>query len=1017
LTSGDFYSTRPVWSPDGKQVAFASKRHGNLDLFLMSASGGQVKRLTDHSSDDVPYAFSRDGQQIYFSSSRLGGTNSVLAGTYLLSDQLYEIPAQGGRTRLVLETPALEIAVSPDGNGLLYENRPIYENEWRKGAVSDGTRDIWYYDLKKGSHRKLTDWRGEDRNAVWAADGKAFSFLSERSGSFNVWRQPMSDGATAEQVTLHTGQPVRQLSIAGDGTMVYSFEGEIWKKSPTGEQSQRIPIRISQASLVQGTFSANANEFVSELAVSPNGTEIAVIARGEVFVVSTVNGRTRRITSTPQFEKSVSFGPDGRTLLYSSERDGDSDVFEASVAANHPASFTAAGPIEEKKIVDTRGDVLFPAYSPDGTQIAYLDNRNSIRILNRKDGKTITPLPEGSIYSYQDGDMTFAWSPDGRWLTATTGSIVRSTEVVLLDATGKLAPMDISQSGYRDSDPQFTADGKAIVWTTDRNGLRQADDNAAQFDFYMAHLTQEGFDAFQLAANGVESAVEKTPEGATKEKGKKGTVSGATSWQPQIQGIKHRTTRLTPFSILPVFSHVSADNQYLVFVALEEPGRAVGYRLNLRNNHLDQLFVKPLTALQFAMDGKGENLYALSPSGIERISLTGGSGEVIPFHADIAYDPRGEVEYLFQYFWRLTKLKFYQADMHGVNWEEVRKDYVRYLPHIHTWEDFADLMGEMAGQLNASHMGCYYSPTPRLADRTASLGVYEDPSHKGEGLRVAEVLVGGPCDRADGRVKAGTVILAVDGNPVKTDMNIDSLLNHKEGIPVELTVRTGDGASPTTLVVTPISMDTTRALANGRWIERRKKMAETLSEGRVGYVYIPSMDAMSYQTTFGEIFGELWKKEAVVIDVRFNRGGNLHDQLIALFTGDVFAGFTSREGLLVGRIPVNRWAKPSALLVNAGSYSDGSIFPHLYKRQQIGPVVGARVPGTGTAVWWMTTLNNHIKYGIPQLGAKDFTTGWIENQETVPDVLSYNDPDAIEEGRDPQLEVAVKQLLTNLNGK
>jgi len=169
-----------------------------------------------------------------------------------------------------------------------------------------------------------------------------------------------------------------------------------------------------------------------------------------------------------------------------------------------------------------------------------------------------------------------------------------------------------------------------------------------------------------------------------------------------------------------------------------------------------------------------------------------------------------------------------------------------------------------------------------------------------------------------------------------------------------------------------------------------------------------------YQRAFGEIFGELKDKQALIIDIRFNGGGNLHDQLIALFTGNTFAAFTNRDEQIVGLMPVNRWTKPSALLANAGSYSDGSIFPHLYQRQKIGPVVGTRVPGTGPAVWWMLTLNNQIKYGIPQLGAKDFATGWFENQETVPDVYVDNDPDAINQGRDTQLEAAVARLLDSL---
>ena len=315
LTSGDFYSTRPVWSPDGARLAFGCKRHGNMDVFVMPATGGEIVRLTEHSSDDLPFAFSRDGALVFFASARLGGTNTVLAGTYHSSDQLYTVPAAGGRTRRVLDTPALEVSVSPDGKRLLYENRPVYENEWRKGAVSAGTRDIWLYDTETSTHRRLTTWRGEDRNARWTPDGAGYYYLSETSGTFNVWRQALA-GGKPEQLTAHTGQPVRFLSVADDGTLVYGFEGSIWRLPPEGAKTAvRVPVHIAQGSLVRGHLAASANEHASEISVAPGGGEVALVARGDVFVVSMADGRTRRITTTPAFERDVSFHPDGHTLL------------------------------------------------------------------------------------------------------------------------------------------------------------------------------------------------------------------------------------------------------------------------------------------------------------------------------------------------------------------------------------------------------------------------------------------------------------------------------------------------------------------------------------------------------------------------------------------------------------------------------------------------------------------------------------------------------------------------------
>ena len=272
------------------------------------------------------------------------------------------------------------------------------------------------------------------------------------------------------------------------------------------------------------------------------------------------------------------------------------------------------------------------------------------------------------------------------------------------------------------------------------------------------------------------------------------------------------------------------------------------------------------------------------------------------------------------------------------------------------------------------------------------------------------VLAGGPSDRAKSLIKPGAVLLALDGKTIESNEQYHAMLNRKAGVPVELTLLPSSADKPATQIVTPVSLAKVRELAAEHWVEKRKAMTEELSKGRFGYVFINEMDEANYQQAVDQVFGESRNKEGLIVDVRFNRGGLLHDQLAALFTGDVVAQFATREGLNMGNIPLRRWGKPTALLANAGSYSDGSIFPHLYKRLAIGPVVGDRVPGTGTAVWWIVTLGK-IKYGIPQLGAKDLKTGWFENDETIPDVELSNDPNVIAAGRDVQLEAAVKALM------
>ncbi len=997
LTAGEHFTTSPVWSPDGGQIAFASKRQGNLDVFIMPAKGGEITRLTQNSADDRPTAFSPDGTLIYFSSARLGTAQSLHVAAYEGSEQLYSVLAHGGRSRLVLPTPALVAQPDTTGQQLLYENRPVYENEWRKGAVSDGAHDVWLYDAVKRSHRQITEFRGEDRNPVWAPDGRSFYYLSERSGSSNIWKSSLQGDAKPEQITQHHKGSVRFLSIARDGTLVYGFEGEVWRQ-PAGQAAQRIAVQLRQGAMSRERVNVTGDGQFSEVEVSRDGKQIAVIARGEIFVFSTATQTTRRITHSPVHERHVSFAPDGRSLVYISERDGDMDIFQATLGDSAMKDFAAPGQIIEKKLVDSDGDLMYPKISPDGKSLAYLADRGSIRVFDLATGATVTPLPPGAIYSYVDEDVSFRWSPDSRWLAATTGSIVTDQDIVLIDATGQRPPLPVTRSGYTDADPIFSHDGRAVLWTSEREGLRQADEKTGQQDIYLAYLTREAFDAARSGNAGA---------------GK----NAAAQWNPQPTGIEHRTVRLTPFSSDPLNHTLTPDGSALIFVDRQANGGAVVRRVEVASHAASELATFPVLADAYTFDPTVANLYSLGGASLQKTDLATGKTSPIPLDTRMDVDPRGELTYWFTHFWRLTKFKFYEPTMHGRDWDALRAHYARFLPHLQTWEDFAEMMSELAGELNASHMGCsILKPTPGATD-TASLGFHTDDTHTGAGLRIAAILPGGPADLTGSPLAPGGVVLAINGQEVKADTDPDALLDGIAGTKVELLVQPADGSAALKQTLVPITLKEAFALANERWVDERKILTEKLSGGRLGYIFLPEMSTDAYKRAYSEVTGDYREKEGLVIDIRYNMGGNIHDQLITLFTGEVYAGFTTRDGRVVGRMPTGRWSKPSALLQNASAYSDGSIFPHLYKSGGLGPIVGDCVPGTGTAVWWMYPMKGALKWGIPQLGAKDFKTGWFENSEIVPDLLVRNDPDAIAVGRDPQLEATVSALLKKLDAK
>jgi Tol biopolymer transport system component len=661
---------------------------------------------------------------------------------------------------MVLPTSALDLAPDASAKRFLYADDPApVENEWRKHQVSDAAQDIWLYDSTSGEHHRLTEWRGEDRSPIWSPDGTRMLWLSERSGSFNVWRRPI-DGGEPQQVTHHETWPVRFLTEARDGTLVYAWNGEIWRLPPGAGEPERVAVHIRQGSLIGGSSVVNVNDQASEMAVSPDGSEIALVARGDVFVVSASTEATRRITSTPAQERYVDFSPDGRRLAYASERDGTWDIIEVRLLRDEDKHFSGAAPFKEVALVGGNADAFQPVYSPSGDRIAYLKNRTAIVIYDIAAGRSIEVQPADAAYSYYDGDMHFAWSSDGRWLATQTGGFVQ--EIALVDAAGRAPRHNISLNGYTDDKPQVSADGNIVLWLSDRNGLRAATSEGVQKDVYAAFLTWDAQDRFRAKADEQPRPADEAPAGNVK-----AATNGSGSPFPDLDGLERRTQRLTPFSSQVQFFRLTPDNKRLILVVDQPNGTTVGYALQTSTLALTPLFTRPTAPdAAYATDAAVKALFVLAAGAITRYDLATGKDSAIAFNAEIERDARAEVAAMFDHDWRQTAQTFYRPDMQGVDWAAVGAHYRRFLPLIIHWEDLAEIMSEMVGELNASHQGALYRAASKTADATASLGLYYDDAYRGAGMRIAEILPGGPADRPGSVLKPGAVILSVDGQEI-----------------------------------------------------------------------------------------------------------------------------------------------------------------------------------------------------------------------------------------------------------
>ncbi len=1001
LTQHEAHDFMPVWSHDSKQIAFASDRFGNYDVFVMPAGGGVPKRLSFHSAPEYPYSFSRDNSQVYFGGARLDlATNRQFPAAYF--PELYKVPAAGGRVSLVLTTPAEYVQELPGGK-LLYQDKKGQENDWRKHQVSSVARDCWIYDPSTGRHQRITSNKGEDRNPVPDGTTGRFYYLSEAGGSFNVYVNSFEKDQP-RALTSFTRHPVRFLSRADNGTLCFGYDGQIYTMLPDGQPRQcAITIHSDLKKNAEQVFTVDGG--AREHAVSPNGKELAFIFRGDVFVTSVEGGVTKRITATPEAERSVGFSADGRSLIYASERGDRWKIYQSVIRRSEEPYFYASTVVEERPVIANEHDNYQPQYSPDGKWLAFVEDRNRLKIMNLSSRTVVSLLGPEQLFSMSDNDQYFQWSPDSKWILfeyAMPG--VANPEVGLVSADGKTI-RNLSQSGFSETRARWILGGKAITWFSNRDGLSsRANSGGSQQDLYAAFIDQESWDRFRL--NKEDAALTKDIE-AMADSSKKNGARKDSLLHPDLEHLPFRKIRLTTSSAYITDARISKDGEQLYCLARFEKDYNM-WVTNLRTRETKILATLDSKSASMQWDKDQKYLYLNTDGKLSKLDPVSGKLEKINIKGEISIDTDKERRSMFDHVWRRTRASFYTGSMHGVDWEAYRQAYEKYLPHISNGQEFSEMLSEMLGELNVSHSGSSYVGKPEGGDATASLGIFPDPGFSGKGIRIAEVLEGGPLDRAETPIKPGDVIVAIDNDSIANDRDWAFYLNRKAGKFTLLTV--WNGKSTAYYRVKPVPAAEQQALLYRRWVKRNEKEVETLSKGNLGYVHIPGMNDGAYRNTYEEIMGRFQGKKGIVVDTRNNGGGDLVADLAMFLSGKKFLDYTT-DTRSTGFEPSFRWTKPSISLVNECNYSDGHCYAYSYQYLEIGKLVGQPVPGTCTFAGWETLQDNTVRWGVPPLGVKTMKGEYLENAQTNPDISVWNEASQLSAGKDQQLEIAVKTLL------
>lgn len=991
LVTSKSHDYTPIWSPDGKTIAFASDRYGNFDVFTVPAAGGDVKRVTTHSNDETPWCFSPDGGKIFFS----GDLNTSAASRVYVHkaraflQQLYTVPVGGGQPHLIVPTVAEEVSVLASGVDFLYQDHESGEEVWRKHHNSSAARDIWLY--RDGKHTRLSTFGGEDRVPRISADGKSVYFLSERDGSFNVYSFPLDNPAEVTRHTHHNTHPVRSLSIAKNGVICYTYNGQLYTKQPNGE-SQLLKVSVPEREpLPKRNLKVSTTQ---DAAVSADGSQMIFAYRGELYATTTDNNTTtNRLTNTVATETEPAISPNGRMVVYATERNGKWELFYIKLA-RRDKNFVECKKIVEKPLLnDANFDRRTPLFSPDGKEISFIENRDRLMVLNLATGE-VRQVTDGSYVIKTHGTYPYSWSPDGKWFVFDGELVKHHSDIGLVNASGKEPFINITRSGYNDIRPVWA--GNAIIYLSERNGqFNDSRSGGGTKSLYMLYLDRATQERYTTPKSKHEALGIVTPSA---------DKPCDINVEPQVYN--DRIVRLTTVHVNNLIVDKAGEYAYGI-------SKKKLVRINLYKQEGAVKVLGPALG-KLAFDAEGKNIIVMGARS-KVYNIESGTFSPIAVSATYEVDPSAEYVFMVDHMHNEMKNRFYRKDLHGVDWTMYCNVYRKFAAHIANNHEFLELAGELLGELNVSHTGARFADTSsksKKADATGELGLFIDYNYTGAGLKVEEILAGGPFDRSTSKLAVGDIIEQINGTTLTAGMDYYPLLNRTAGKVVNVTIRKASGEKVEDVVI-PIKRAEYIDLLYQRWLARNSADVERLSGGKLGYMHMPANNASTYPPFYSTVLGRYYDTEALVFDIRFNAGGGLHPRLEEFFSGQQYLTGDVR-GRYIKQMPRRRWIKPSAMLICEGCYSDGHGTPWVYDHLDLGPTVGMPVAGTMTSCNNEALRDRSMKFRMPVIGFYTKQGNSLENSQTEPDFRVENDKAELARGRDMQLEAAIELLLKEI---
>ena len=975
LTMHERHDYNPIFSPDGKQIAFSSNRHGSYDVFVMPVQGGRPTRLTFDSADDHPTGWSPDGKRILFASSRGADFPSRV--------DLFSVAATGGMAQRVSAYEGREGNYSPKGDLIAYVRGP---GSWyRKGYRGSANDDIWICNADGSDNRLVTRFNGQDNAPMWSADGKSLYYVSESfGGPANIVRMPLdfSSGslsvAAPEQITFHKDESVRRGRLNADGKwLVYECGADLCIHSIKDNKGRKLNIDVSADDKTNldkvTTFTANATEY----AVSNDEKYIAFVVHGEIFLIPRTGGKAKRLTDHPAFDHGIAWSPDTKKILFLSDRGGHDNIWLLEADDPEHPDFGQAHRFKVKQLTKTPRGEMGVSFAPDGKRVGFLRG-GKLMTMNPDGADEKTLIDDGQVFDYE-------WSPDSQWIAYAKSDTSFASELYIIPATGPTA-----ENPQRNVTRFATYNG-GVTWSKSNNRLG-----------FISQRKRNLNSAFVLTLN--KPAVTNAP------------ASKDFDWDDIHLRVRQ------PSQMTIGECAISNDGTRIAFRANQDgddlwvanaDGSQVT-RITTGNTKPTQIQWSRFFGSQvYFRDGNG-NLKTANVSG----PVGGVNVAVIPFQARMTVKQEELFQEIFEQSWRALSDNFYDREFHGADWDKVRAKYRPLVKHCVLKEDLYNLIYLMLGELNASHVGITGN-LPGPDQNTADLGLLFDHQYKGPGLRITELLKGGPADFRGLNLKPGDVVLAIDGTPITEKTELATLLNDKvnDMVALQITSNPNDPRGKRRVELQGIARQgnvgiTSASLMYERWAAANTKRVHLLSKGTLGYIHIPNMQEPGLDRFLRLLYSDNFDKDGIVLDVRFNGGGFTHESILNYLLGKEHTLFSQRNGGqgFVLNFGDRKWTRPLVCLVNNRSYSDAEIFPHAFRAHGLGKLVGQATGGHVIGTREIQLIDGS-SFRTPRIGVRTNKGVNMEKEGVIPDVAVDVHPDTLARGEDPQLEKAVEVLM------